>query len=392
MVLAVGATAVAILCGEALLRLIRPNAMLPYTMQIYRDAEKGKFYQHHPMLGWSGKPDVEGTFSAPDCRHSVRHNAHGFRGTFHPFERTDRSRIVVLGDSFVWGFGVASEQIFTHLVEVDRQPPTEVVNLGISGYGTDQSVINWQLIGRRFKPDHVVLVITPNTDLVENVSTQQHQLPKPMIVFDAQGNAQPVNVPVPRTSRDRWSATISTDNDPNVHALARLGARSALVAAALNTGASIDGPRQWLIERHIVPGRATGYRGEAIFHVSPIPPGAETNWRVLLSLVGLCQQQVNAAGAAFSVLVVPSVLQVYDDAWFDFQQHFQLPAESQWDRDALSRNLIEYCRERQIHLIDPRPALAKAAVTDPHLYYGWNHHWTPTGHRIVADVLMREID
>ena len=40
MVLAVGATAVAILCGEALLRLIRPNAMLPYTMQIYRDAIK----------------------------------------------------------------------------------------------------------------------------------------------------------------------------------------------------------------------------------------------------------------------------------------------------------------------------------------------------------------
>jgi len=69
--------------------------------------------------------------------------------------------LVVLGDSFAWGFGVEDEQMFTRIVERESDPPVELVNLGVSGYGTDQQYLLWLELGQRFQPDRVLILVTP---------------------------------------------------------------------------------------------------------------------------------------------------------------------------------------------------------------------------------------
>jgi hypothetical protein len=51
----------------------------------------------------------------------------------------------------------------------------------------------------------------------------------------------------------------------------------------------------------------------------------------------------------------------------------------------------EICRAVGVRCVDLLSDLRAAARDDPYLYYRWNLHWTPAGHRVVAATLAREI-
>src|SRR5437899_3035923 len=100
------------------------------------------FWRHDPRLGWHHTAGSEGVFDrSPVFRTRVRINDKGLRGRDYPYERVaGRRRILVLGDSFVFGYGVEQEEIFTTVLE-GLLPATEVINAGVSGYGTDQELL-----------------------------------------------------------------------------------------------------------------------------------------------------------------------------------------------------------------------------------------------------------
>ena len=100
------------------------------------------FWRHDPRLGWHHTAGSEGVFDrSPVFRTRVRINDKGLRGRDYPYERVaGRRRILVLGDSFVFGYGVEQEEIFTTVLE-GLLPATEVINAGVSGYGTDQDLL-----------------------------------------------------------------------------------------------------------------------------------------------------------------------------------------------------------------------------------------------------------
>jgi hypothetical protein len=127
------------LAAEGVLRAVNPSVRQPFQVQAVQESERAKFSSHHPLLGWIGTPGAEDDFSYVDCRHHVRQNAHGFRGTEYPFVRDGDRRVVVLGDSFVWGFGVEGEEIFTSVVERESQGRLEILNQPVPARRPDQT-------------------------------------------------------------------------------------------------------------------------------------------------------------------------------------------------------------------------------------------------------------
>ena len=77
-------------------------------------------------------------------------------------------RIAVLGDSFVFGSGVAQDAILTRRLAAHLGPGFEIVNLGVPGYGTDQELLTLRRWGRKLAPDLVLLGFFWN-DIMENV-------------------------------------------------------------------------------------------------------------------------------------------------------------------------------------------------------------------------------
>jgi hypothetical protein len=96
-------------------------------------------------------------------------NAHGYRGQELTLPKTgDRTRVVVLGDSVAFGFGVSDEQTFPHLLDV-RDNGIEAGNLGVAGYGPGQELLVLLREGLGQDPDVVVLAVCLRNDFVDAV-------------------------------------------------------------------------------------------------------------------------------------------------------------------------------------------------------------------------------
>lgn len=146
--------------------------------------ERAKFWRHDPLLGWANVPNSRGRFNHLDFSVAVSHNADGLRDEEYLLARTDKKRMLVVGDSFVWGFGVEAEERFTELLEV-AHPDWEIINTGVSGYSTDQEFLYLRERGIRYRPDVVVLLLF-HDGLAGNVQDQAYLWEKPC--FDLDGD------------------------------------------------------------------------------------------------------------------------------------------------------------------------------------------------------------
>ncbi len=87
--------------------------------------------------GWAGRPGAV----APMGGGRVSLNARGYRGRELTLPKAgDRTRVVVLGDSIAFGYGVSDEQTFPYLLDV-RDNGIEVGNLAVEGYGPGQELL-----------------------------------------------------------------------------------------------------------------------------------------------------------------------------------------------------------------------------------------------------------
>jgi len=95
-----------------------------------------------PVLGYAAAPEVSTTFRHLDSglRYTVHTDALGARVAHAGQQAPDRAPIVAIGGSFTWGHGVAYQETWAYRLQSQRQ--THVVNLGLAGYGTVQSLLS----------------------------------------------------------------------------------------------------------------------------------------------------------------------------------------------------------------------------------------------------------
>jgi len=97
-------------------------------------------------------------------------NVDGLRDVTRPVEtREGLRRIVVLGDSVVFGHGLESSQAFPQLLEASLRASgrdVDVFNLALPGWSTRQERLAYERIARKYKPNAVILAVCLN-DLAE---------------------------------------------------------------------------------------------------------------------------------------------------------------------------------------------------------------------------------
>lgn len=124
-------------------------------------------WRYDPELGWRNLENIEIAFSGPGFSYTVTHNAWGFRDGDSPESMGAATyRIALLGDSFAYGLGVDEPRTFASVLET-QLPRTQVVNLAVAGYATDQAVLLMEREQARWHPDAVILLMYGN-DLPHN--------------------------------------------------------------------------------------------------------------------------------------------------------------------------------------------------------------------------------
>ncbi len=382
-------TCVGLLFAEGLARVVFPTFPNVLRYNEYIEEERGKFCRYDNMLGWVGIENIEDEFEWLDCRHRVRQNRFGFRGSEYEFSRNKKKRLLVLGDSFVWGFGVEDDEIFTSIMEKRSDFSVEIVNMGVSGYGNDQNYLQWRQKGRLWKADEVILMVTWHTDISDNIRDKRYGYPKPVFKFDANNNLVLTNTPVPKRSgpwetrkekgegdQKKWSRKLFTHSAfANVFALAMLKNETC---------------RNFMESNNIVPPRLAGYDWEYPFYLSTKNDELEKAYMILFKIIGMFNDDVKLAGCKLTVAIVPSVTQIYPKLWDEFRAR-SVHQDVEMDYERPNRRIVEWCQSKNIKVVDLLQGLKKAGESDPYLYYPINRHWTTSGHLVVADILLDEL-
>lgn len=107
---------------------------------------------------WELRPRQRGFVLAG--RPAATINGAGFRGA-EPSPASGRRRIVLVGDSFAFGYGVADDETLAHFIEGELRSAhgaeVEVLNLGVPGYGVHQMDALVRKTLDRYRPDVVIL-------------------------------------------------------------------------------------------------------------------------------------------------------------------------------------------------------------------------------------------
>ena len=140
------------------------------------------FHEFDSILGWNLKPQFKGILTrGNEYKVVVEHNSHGMRNE-EVEKNKKRKRIAVMGDSYTYGFGVEQKDIFSSKISYDNY---EVLNFGVSAFGSDQLLL--QLIHKifEFKPDIILYLHTINTE-IRNCKYFHLIYPKPILLMDTE--------------------------------------------------------------------------------------------------------------------------------------------------------------------------------------------------------------
>jgi lysophospholipase L1-like esterase len=136
-----------------------------------------RVFQRPPLVvseahaGWAGAPHlVDAVVSLPGNRFRVNTDGSGRRAV----RESDGHRsaqspaIVLVGDSFVFGLTVDDHETFAALL-AKQLPDRRIVNLGVTGYGTDQQLIGLERFLRSMRSVNVsdVIVVVFENDFLD---------------------------------------------------------------------------------------------------------------------------------------------------------------------------------------------------------------------------------
>jgi lysophospholipase L1-like esterase len=266
-------------------------------------------------------------------------------------------RVLVLGDSFAEGKQVALEETFPKRLEralEERFPQRrwEVINGGVSGYGTADEIKFFELLGSTFDPDLVILEFCVGNDVGNNAASPYFRL------HDSRLEELPLERP---TARELW--------------LARLR----------EFGAAHSHVYQFLRDRY----HRTASSAPEALEESPVQivmPADEAGWRLTEALLDRLLELVDEAGARFFLVAIPQRVQVYDDEWRASTGHRAGDAT----RVEPQLRLIAYARRLLLPFVDPLSDLHDANAGG-RTYYRIDGHLNARGHRIVADAILESL-
>ncbi|HZE88723.1 MAG TPA: hypothetical protein VE404_04200, partial [Verrucomicrobiae bacterium] len=169
LILALGSLLFAAAVAEIALRLFPPPSLDKRAIL----SEVGRMVPPYLMLpdaeiGWVLAPNFKGEGHGPGWKVTLATNSIGLRDREYAAD-DPADHVVVVGDSYTFGFGVEADETFPKIAEDElRGTPLagiEVVNAGVSGYGPFEEAAFLRRVVPRFHPRVVVLAFFEGNDV-----------------------------------------------------------------------------------------------------------------------------------------------------------------------------------------------------------------------------------
>ncbi len=139
--------------AEAVVSMTAHHTLLAWEAPVPVTKTGAPYLPGNPYLLWEMVPGIREEMGAV-----VTVNALGFRGPeVQQTKPASTRRIIILGDSTVYGHGVADDEVFSALVDSQLGSDVQVLNLGTPGYSSAQSLNLMTMRGWDLSPDLVII-------------------------------------------------------------------------------------------------------------------------------------------------------------------------------------------------------------------------------------------
>jgi hypothetical protein len=370
------------------------------------------FYTTDMERGVALSAGAEGWYRR-EGRNYVRINSAGLHDVEHSKRKPPNTvRIAVIGDSYAEALQVPLENTFwAVMAEKIEQCPlyagrrVEVINFGVSGYGTAQELITLRQKVWDYAPDIVLLAFCTGNDITDN----SRALKRTDIPYFVYGEGDRLALDNSFQSSRAFRVQHSAFNRAGRWLRDRLRFVQAIHEAQLVI-------KTYIAERRAQKERQQQQRSGTAASSSeqgPTPAAARSEelgldnliyteptdavwkdaWRVTEGLVKMMRDEVRAKGAKFLVVTLSNGIQVHPDpqARSAFMQ--RVGATDLFYPDARIRALGE---RESIPVLTLAPALQSYAEQQKAFLHGFdrnigNGHWNALGHRIAGELIAQKI-
>ena len=376
----VGVTLAAFLVALALCELIL------WAMKIDNPA----FWRPDPRLGVRLRAGVEGWQTREGLAH-VRINSKGFRDEERALEKPgDVYRIAVLGDSSVESLQVDLKDTFLSLLaqklsECRYKPGKriEILNFGVSGFGTAQEYVLLETEARAYRPDLVILAFSYNTDVRNNSRELETEIMRPFFVLDAAGHPV-LDGSFSETAEFKrrtvpWR-TLAWDIASHSRVLRLLNfVRIGIEVRRASEGSAEAEQESGVDDAFLAPPKNQAWRDA---------------WAISEAIVLKIDELTSLMGARLLLVGLSAGIQVHPDAGVRAAMEKKLGVRDLFYPD---KRLAEFARKHGIRAILPASEMQRFAERDRVFLHGFKNsalgtgHWNEAGHRLAAEIIARDL-
>jgi hypothetical protein len=366
------------------------------------------FYSPDEFRGYVLTPKIEGWYRKEGASY-VRVNSAGLRDVEHAKEKPANTlRIAVIGDSYAEALQVPLENAFWKIAEnrLGQCPAlggkaVEVINFGVSGYGTAQELITLQRAVWDYSPDVVLLAVTTNNDITDNSRVLKKTDEIPYFVY--RENRLELDDSFRQNSAFRWRnsnlSRFGTWLRDNLR-FVQLGHQAQYSLKNYLAKRRAQPPAQTLATQLLAENapppsavRAEDVGIDNLIYREPIDPAWQDAWRVTEGLLVEMRGEVASRNAKFLVVTLSNGIQVFPD-----------PAARRAFLDKIGGTDIFYPDTRIKNLgarenftvYNLAPELQVFAEQNKVFLHGFgenigNGHWNAEGHRIAGEKLSQKL-
>ncbi|MEP6741013.1 MAG: SGNH/GDSL hydrolase family protein [bacterium] len=368
-----------------------------------------EFYALDQTRGYGLRPRAQGWYRK-EGRSYVRINSDGLRDQEHAITKPANTlRIALIGDSCAEALAVPMEQAFWSVMkgkleECDAASgkAIEVINFGVSGYGTAQELLTLREKVWKYSPDVVMLALTTNNDVTDNARPLKQVAEIPYFIYrDNQltldNSFQSSPTFIWRQSRINRFGRWLRDHSRLVQALTEghhaLKVLSASWRARWSQGEPASSPSASPEQQPSGPSGGVELGTDNLIYRQPQTEVWNNAWRVTESLITEMRDEVRARDAKFVVVTLSNGVQVLPDP---LQREVLRKRFGATDLLYPDNRIKAHCEREKIPVITLALELQQFADRNNVFLHGFdknigNGHWNVLGNRVAGELIAKKI-
>jgi hypothetical protein len=365
--LVVVSLAIMLLLMEGVARRLRPDLVPALEIRTISD----------PFIGWRNLPcqDFDGRTEQGE-RRRIHINNLGFADTDHDLRKADQTvRVAFLGDSFTAATHVGFEDSFAQVTGAGLRATVpgqqwEVLNFGVTGFGTVREYLTWKHYASPFRPDVVVLAFFMGNDVANNLPGYQE-------IFTR------------RRDQKKHGWFYRTFLEPSL-----LYQQYKLRERDLRHLFRKDWSRKVSATDEKLPFWQRSYAPVDWQTYLPQPDAAfEEAWKITEQHLLLLRDEIRGSGARFYVALLPGVEAMVPDEFQRSRVRYPGIEALKFDLDYPHRRLLDFLNRNKIAAIDIHHEFEEKVPPGQRqsLYYRFDLHFSTRGHRLAGEAICRRI-